>query len=388
MLRVFYICYFIVIGVSTPFFPAYLRRIGLSGQTVSAILAIAPALQLGVPLVWGWLADRSRRPDRVLRVLCAGACVASVPLIFVRSMPALFLLYVGQQIFAGSITAMADSIAVEKSRRGDHSYTRIRLWGSLSFVATSLGVGVLLDGRAIRAGDVLVPALVSFGFAASFVAALRLQGRQSHQRPPLRDVGQLLREPRFRLLLLIAGLHWMGLVPFHGFFGILMQDRGMSATTTSQAFMAGASAEVVVFVFFAKLRRRFSLPSLFVASFAVAALHWWMVAYNRNPLMIVSTQLLHAMTFGLFWATSMAWLADSVPPPLRATGQMLFSTTLGLGAVVGLLAVGAIYDATGGASAAFCAAGSLEVIPLVLIVVHWRRQRRGAPAVVALVDPN
>ena len=375
MLKLFYVCYFVVIGVSTPFFAAYLRRLGLSGQAVSAILSVAPALQLGVPLLWGWLADRSRRPDLVLRVLCLGAFLASVPILFTRSMPSLLLMYVAQQFFAGSITALADSIAVEKARGLQRDYTGIRLWGSLSFIATCFATGGILDARAVKNGDVLVPALVTVGFGLSFLAALGLRGHANREAPRLRDVGQLVRDGRFRFLLLIAGLHWLGLTPFHGFFGVLLQDRGLPATTTSQAFMVGAFAEIVVFVSYAKLRSCFSLDSLFAASFSVTALHWFVVAYTRSALLIVSTQVLHAMTFGMFWATCMAWIGDCIPSKLRATGQVLFSTTLGVGAMVGLLSVGALYDATGGAGASFFLAGVLELIPIAIVLGYWKRRR-------------
>jgi len=40
MLKLFFVCYFITSGVSVPFFPAYLRQIGLSGREVSLTLAI------------------------------------------------------------------------------------------------------------------------------------------------------------------------------------------------------------------------------------------------------------------------------------------------------------------------------------------------------------
>jgi PPP family 3-phenylpropionic acid transporter len=379
MLKLFYICNFVVVGVSTPFFPAYLRRLGLTGQAVSAILAVAPAVQLGVPVLWGWLADRSRRPDLVLRALCLGACLASVPILFARSLPALFLLYLVQQIFAGPLTPMADSLAVEKARVARLDYTRIRLWGSLSFIATCLLTGAALDFRAVKGGDVLVPALVSVGFGLSFLAGLGISGHATWEAPHLRDVGQLLRDGRFRFLLLVAGLHWLGLVPYHGYFGILMQDRGLPATTTSYAFMAGAGAEIVVFVTYAKLRSRFDLASMFAASFAVTAVRWWIVAYAHSPLLLVPAQVLHAMTFGMFWATSMAWIGQCVPPALRATGQMLFSTTLGLGAIVGLLAAGALYDATGGAGTSYLLAGVLELLPLALVLAHRRRPRRPMP---------
>ena len=81
------------------------------------------------------------------------------------------------------------------------------------------------------------------------------------------------------------------------------------------------------------------------------------------------------MTFGMFWATSMAWIGECVPSKLRATGQMLFSTTLGIGALVGFPAVGALYDATGGAGTAFAVAGSLEVIPILLVLRRLLRTR-------------
>jgi PPP family 3-phenylpropionic acid transporter len=379
MLKLFYVCCFVVIGVSTPFFAAYLRRVGLSGQAVSAILSVAPAMQLGVPLLWGWLADRTRRPDLVLRLLCLGACVASIPIIFTRTMPALLLLYVAQQFFAGSITALADSIAIETARIQGRDYTRTRLWGSLSFIATCLAAGWILDVRAVHDGDMLVPALVTVGFGLSFLAAFGLHGHAAWEAPRLGDVGQLLRDRRFRFLLIIAGLHWLGLTPFHGFFGVLVQDRGLPTTTTSHAFMLGSSAEILVFLGFSRLRARFSLDSLFASSFFVTALHWLVVAHTRSAALIVGTQLLHAMTFGMFWATSMAWIGECVPSKLRATGQVLFSTTLGVGAMVGLLSVGALYDATGGAGSSFFAAGVLEIVPITLVLFYWRR-RRSVPA--------
>src|SRR4051812_42110577 len=174
MLKLFYVCYFVVVGVSTPFFGPYLRQLGLSGQAVSAILTVAPTLQLGVPMIWGWLADRTRRPNLVLRGLCLGACVVSVPVVFVRSMPALLVLYALEQIFAGSIMALADSVAMESARLQRFEYARVRLWGSFSFIASCFAAGALLDWRAIKHGDALVPTLVSLAFGCSFLAALGL----------------------------------------------------------------------------------------------------------------------------------------------------------------------------------------------------------------------
>jgi len=380
VLKLFYVCYFVTMGVSVPFFAPYLRQLGLSGREVSLLLAIAPALQLGVPLGWGWLADRTRRPHVILRALCLGAFLASLPVIFVRTMPALFAIYLAQQLFAVSILALADSLAVEKSRQDGH-YGRIRARGSASFVVTCLLAGYLLDWRGVRVGDALVPITVSAGYLLAFLAALGLAGHGRGERPHLRDVQVLLGDRRFIVLLVIAGLHWAALVPYHGFFGVLLQDRGLPARITSYAFLVGATAEIGVFLVFSRLRARFSLAQILAVSFAVSALRWWLFAYTRSAVLLVALQVTHALTFGAFWAAAMAWIADCVPARLRATGQVLFTTVTGFGSMTGLLLVGPLYDATGGAGLAFTLAGIVELVPLSVLLLSLRGKARGpAPA--------
>jgi MFS transporter, PPP family, 3-phenylpropionic acid transporter len=371
MLRLFYVCFFVTSGVSIPFFPAFLRQIGLSGRQVSVLLAIPPALQIGVPLLWGWLADRTHRPDRVLRGLCLGAFLASLPVILVRSMAALFAVYLAQQVFAVSILSLADSLAVEKSRRGGH-YGAIRACGSASFITVCLVVGWWLDLRGLHGGDVLVPILISSGFALSFLAALTLVGHGGGERPHARDVRLLLADRRFRLLLPVAGLHWAALVPYHGFLGILLHDRGFASTITGYAFFVGVSAEIAVFLLFSRLRARFALNRLLAASFVVSALRWWLVAYLRSAPLVVALQIAHGFSFGVFWAAAMAWIAECVPTKLRATGQVLFTTATGLGSMVGLLCAGSLYDATGGAGLSFALAGALDLVPLALLLLVRR----------------
>lgn len=378
MLKLFYACFFLTIGVSTPFFPAYLRQLGLSGRQVGILLAIPSALQLCVPLGWGWLADRTRRPDRMLRILCLGAFLASLPVILVRTMPALFAAYLAQNLFGVAILGMADSVAVERSRAGA-AYGPTRAAGSAAFMSICLLAGWGLDLRAIPGGDTLVPALVSLGFGATFLAALGLRGHATGPRPHARDIHRLLGDRRFLLLLAMAGLHWAALVPYHGFFGIFLRDRGFPASITSYAFVVGTTAEIAVLLLFARLRARIGLAQLFAAAFAATVVRWWFFASMQSATAIVLLQLVHGLTFGLFWATAMAWLAQTVPSAVRATGQMMFTMVTGIGSMTALLFTGVLYDA-GGAALPFQLAGVLELAPLALALLATRQR---APAVIA-----
>ena len=69
------------------FMPAYLRGLGLSGREISTVFTVTPLLALAVPLAWAYLADRTQRHDRVLRVVVGGAWLAFTPMLFARGFP-------------------------------------------------------------------------------------------------------------------------------------------------------------------------------------------------------------------------------------------------------------------------------------------------------------
>jgi PPP family 3-phenylpropionic acid transporter len=374
MLKLFYVCLFVASGVSIPFFPPYLRQLGLSGREVATLMAVAPVLHLGAPLLWGWAADRTRRPDLLLRVACLGAGVCLVPLVSLRALPAMLPVYAAHQLFAVATLGLADSLAVDRARRLGEDYGRTRLWGSISFVAACTLAGPVLLARGRAEGDPLVPLTIAAAFLLSSVAALALRGEAGAPRPHARDLRLLLRDRRFLFLLVVAPLHWACLSPYHGFFAILVHDRGHGADVIGLAFAVSVIAEIVAFYFFRHLRRRFSLPFLLAFAMAASAARWLMVSVSFSAPALVAGQLLHALSFGVFWSAAVAWLGECVPPALRATGQTLYTAvTFGVGHLVGVLGSGLLYDATGGASAAFATAAGLELIPLALtLAAGWR----------------
>jgi MFS transporter, PPP family, 3-phenylpropionic acid transporter len=373
VLQLFYACYFAAIGASVPFFPPYLRSLGLSGQEISLMLALAPILHLGVPLGWGWVADRTRRPDLILRLVCVIACLLMVPLVFVRTMPAMLFLYAAHQAFVVPIIGLTDAIALERVRRGA-DYGRIRVWGSFAFAVSSLVVGWLLDRRARLDGDPLVPAYIAGWLALAFIVSLSLRGQSAPERPHASEIRTLLKDRRFLFLLVFAPLHWGCTAPYHGFLGILFRDRGLAQGLLGISFLVSVGAEMATLYFFARLRARFTLAPLLVATCAVSSVRWILVAVVHDAFWLVALQAVHALTFGVFWGSALAWVGECVPPRLRATGQTLFTGVLyGFGNGLGMLGSGAMYDAFGGADAAFVTAGLIEVVPLVLVAVWGRR---------------
>jgi MFS transporter, PPP family, 3-phenylpropionic acid transporter len=379
MLQLFYVCYFASFGVSIPFFAPYLWGLGLSGREIALMMSVAPAFHLGIPLLWGWAADRLRRPDRLLQIACVAACLGLAPMIAVRRMPQMLLVYAVHQLAAVAIIGLIDSLAITQARRAGVDYTRLRLWGSASFVLACWVMGPVLAARANPAGDPLVPMVITGAFAVTALAAFGLRRApptEERAAPHLGELGQLLRNPRLRFLLVIAPLHWASLSPYHGFLGILALKRGFGAITISYAYVIGVLAELGAFFLFQRLRQRFTLSSLLTVAAAVTVVRWVLTALVTDPATLVALQALHGFTFGLFWGSAVAWLAECVPNHLRATGQTLYTTaTFGIGNLIGYLGSGFLVDVSGGAQAAFLAAAGLQVITLMLLLIFGRRFR-------------
>jgi len=353
------------------FLPAYLRGLGLSGREISTVFTVTPLLALIVPLAWAYLADKTQRHDRVLRIVVGGAFVGFIPMLFARSFAAVFVGWALYAMFAVAVGGLADAFAVARVREGA-IYGRVRLWGSVGYVVAALALGALLSARG-RPTDPLVPIAMWMALGCGFLAATRLRGTgEASTRPRAADIWALLRDPRMRLLLAIAALHWICLSPYNVYFGVFLHDLGLAPEWWGLAYSTGVVMEVIVLMMFHHLQARFRLETLLAAAFAVSTARWLAIAAVKSPGALVALQTLHGMTFGMFWSAAIALIAATVPASLRATGQALLVMSLNLGGAIGNAISGRVYDAHG-SRLLFLLAAVGELAPLGVVLVARRR---------------
>jgi PPP family 3-phenylpropionic acid transporter len=384
MIEVFYFFFFQSVAINMAYMPSHLRALGLRGGQISLALAVAPVLSLGAPLGWAWLADRTRRHDRVLRIVACGAWLGFSPLVFVRgaaarSFSVVLAGYVGYAIFNVGMGGLADALAVVRVRAGA-IYGRLRLWGSIGFVIAAVATGAaltVLPSRWAALSGPLIPLAMWLALGGAFVASTRLRGAgEEATRPHAADLRALLATPGLGLLLLAGALHWGCMAPYNVFLGVFLRDLGLPPVAWGLAYSIGVIAEMLVLLYFHRLQTRFSLDALLAAAFVASALRWLAVSRVRSPTALILLQSLHGMTFGRFWSAAIALIAATVPPQLRATGQALLVMSINLGAAGGNLATGALYDVSGPRKL-FLLAAIGEVLPL-LVVLRARHHLRAA----------
>jgi len=178
------------------------------------------------------------------------------------------------------------------------------------------------------------------------------------------------------VLLASTALHWVACAPFNGSFSIHVTALGLPPTVVGLSAGLGVVAEIAVMFLYPRLFGRTQPRYLLCLSFAASAVRWLAMSLLDGGVALVLVQALHGLTFGLFYTATVSYLAERVPPQLRASGQALFAAvTWGVGGLIGFLTAGKGYDALGG-HGLFAVAAAVELVPAALVL--WARPPRPA----------
>ncbi len=376
-LRLFYLLYYGNVGTYLPFFAAYLRGRGFTGEEIGLVQMLPSLLAPVVAIAWASFADHRASPQRALRLASGWAALAVLLLPLARAPWQVGAVVLLMSLGDRAVVPLADAITLEWCR--DHpgaSYARIRLWGSVGFIVLSLLVGRALTLRGDRPADLLVPvAVVALVAGYALVARGAPPSTREVERPVGRDLADLARDRRLHLLLAASALHWAACAPYHLLFGVFVRDLGLTADVTGIGMGLGVLAEIAVLLAFPRLEARAPPRALFGVAFVGSALRWALLSRATGAAAVALLQLLHGLSFGLFWGSATRALAELVPPRLRATGQAVFTAIVfGGGNAAGYALAGIGYDRLGGVAPLFLAAAGAELLALGVVLAPLARR--------------
>jgi MFS transporter, PPP family, 3-phenylpropionic acid transporter len=247
--------------------------------------------------------------------------------------------------------------------QASHSYGRLRLWGSVGFIAAVAGAGGWLEGANLgRVPALLLVTMVGAGLISFLVP------EAPRRKPPLRlEDQEWIDWKQVRLFFAVCFLMQASHGPFYTFFSIHLDAVGYSRTATGWLWSIGVVAEIAVFVWLASALRRLGERTVLLSSLALAALRWILIGlWAEYALVLIFAQLLHAATFGAFHAVAMIIVQRLFSESARGRGQALYSSFgFGAGGAFGGILSGTLWG-DAGAAATFCVAAFLAVIALLL----------------------
>ena len=135
---------FAVVGVVAPFWPVFLKARGLSAPEIGLLLSAGLWLRVLLnPLIAQW-ADRRGERRRPLLILSAAAMAGFLCFLFAEGFWGLMAVNLVASVAFSSIIPLGETVVLATVYRLGLDYGRLRIWGSLTFIATSFAGGPML----------------------------------------------------------------------------------------------------------------------------------------------------------------------------------------------------------------------------------------------------
>ena len=363
----FYFFYFAYLGTFAPFFSLYLEGVGLTPFDIGVVMALPQVTRIIAPHLWSFLAERSAAPVRIVRLTGLAGTIVYLSVFGGTHFALLFGAVFAMTFFWSAALPLMEATTLTHLGEETARYGRVRVWGSIGFIAAVVGVGHLLDHVRLDA----VPVLVLVMMAGMLICAWMVPEAPGAHPAEGDTVGRLILKPH--ILALIASGACMAAAhgPYYTFFSIHLVAEGYSKAATGWLWGLGVACEIGIFMWMPRLYRAFTLRQIIIASFTLAVLRFLAIAWFAQSLVILLiAQALHAATFGAFHAASIGYVHRYFKGRLQSRGQALYgSLAYGVGGALGGLASGALW-ARGGAESAFTFAAACALAGG-FIFVRW-----------------
>ena len=348
----FFAGYFLFGGVTLPFFPVWLEARGLTDVEIGQVIAIPWFVRVFLTPFAGIYADRA--PNRRFAVITFTLPAA---IIFLFAWPATgfwpLLLITGLSFMIwGLALPPAEALALTGVRRFGLDYGRMRMGGSVAFIAANLSAGALLgffDREAIYffiLFTMVTSVLVSFALP---VTPPEVRALDNAARPDTRPSREVLGNVAFITLMIGVALVQASHALLYGFGAIEWTRLGYSGFDIGIFWAFSIACEITLFLFARQALARVSAYGILLIG-AVAAVVRWVLFPYVPPLGFAGfalLQCLHGLTFGATYLGTQQLIARLVPERMTASAQGIFAMTSG-----GMMAVttslsGAIYHGFG-----------------------------------------
>lgn len=370
----FYFFYYAFVGMFSPYWSLYLKSIGFDAIDIGLLMSIQPVMRMFAPALWGWLADHSGKRREVVIAAASLSALFYLGVFVTTSFWGMFLVLTLMSFFWSASMPLVEATTLSWLGKNTAHYGRIRSWGSIGFIVSVVGLGYAFDHVAIAwllwAGLVCEAGILIF--ARQIPQAAVMAHHTDHQ--PIR---RIVMQPRVLALLGAGLLMAVAHGPYYTFFSIHLVEHGYSKGVVGVLWALGVICEIGVFFVMPALVRRFGFVRILTVSLGAAVLRFMLIGWVVDAVvLLLFAQMLHALTFGSFHASSVGLVHQFFQGRHQSRGQALFgSVTYGAGGMIGTLFSGPLWQHFGASVLYTCSAGA-ALLGAAVVLWHNRALNR------------
>ncbi len=330
----FYFFYFALLGAMYPYWPLYLQNEGFSAEQIGLLLAIPMVTKVVAPNLWSWLADITGRRLAIIQLGSLLGFICFTGVMVRHGFLWLAVVMMTYSFFWNAVLPQFEVITLNYLGDKPERYSRLRLWGSVGFIAAVIGAGWLYETLGVWVFTWLSLSLLASIFLSSLIIP---RPDNEGARPARESLWRAVRQGPVIAFLVAGILLQAAHGAYYSFFSIYMEELGYTRTAIGLLWSIGVVAEVLVFIVMHNLLLSFGVRTVLIASLVLAALRWAIIGYSADQLwLLIFAQCLHAFTFGTFHAASIDTIRRLFKPGTQGGGQALYgAVSFGIGGALG-----------------------------------------------------
>lgn len=344
-LRILYFWAFCCQAAWLPILADYLKKQGLSGLHSAFILNIVPVMFFLVQPLAGLITDKIGYKKSLL-IATAGAALVFLAYNLNGGFWFLFFVTVFMALFYNNVQPVLDSIALQLEKDNTNfSYGSLRIAGAAGWSLMGIINGYLIDG--ISMNVIFLLSSISMVFTFVFALLLKKINKDANKKTNAdsNSIADLLKNRKLVFILVSIMLVSIGATAIWNFYSIYMKENGATATLVGYGLSFQGLCELPLFYFSAVIIKKLGLRNTMLLTVFATCLRLLLYSVIKNPQWAIAIELLHGISWSLFWVACVELVNQWVPEERRATGQsLLYASYFGIGAIIGNFWTGYLQD--------------------------------------------
>ncbi len=351
--KVFNFIYYMTMAAKS-FFNIYFRELGYTSAQIGLINSIARGVALFILPVWGMLSDSFNANKRFLQLAVFGTMTVSLLFLTTTNFYIFIVLMVFLAIFMNPIRPLYDNLLFGYLGDQENKYGRYRLWGSVGYTLVVPILGYFLERTDVTntfyilAGLLFATLLMSTRLPKSKVKE-KEESSKDKSEGRFANIGKLFKNRLFVAFLIYVFFMQITMNGNLTYFSLYVLEHGGREGLFGLTKMIGSISEILLLIFSDKILDKFNIKHIFGVSSSAFVIRWVLLAMFPIRSVFLGSQILHSLSFGLFYVTCVNFINKVTEDDVKATAQNVFTSVyIGLGSIVGNTVGGAIFDSLGG----------------------------------------
>jgi len=248
--------------------------------------------------------------------------------------------------FYNGIQPILDSLSLTLAQRNPKfSYGTLRIAGAAGWAFTGIITGHLIDATDTKVIFIIAGVSMFLTFLLAFSLRLDKRKMTTAENQSFKYVREVFQSRTLIFLLVCVFLVSAGTSAIWYFYFTYMKENGASASLIGYGLSFQGLCELPLFYFSARIIARFGMKATLLITVFGSVIRLLLYSAVKNPIAALAIEMLHGISWSLFWVVCVEYVDKLVKEEWRATGQsLLYASYYGVGIIIGNFWTGYLKD--------------------------------------------